>query len=147
MNRIVRFEMADHVVSLNRSRAVPESDVKRAQTTIVKDRAAIEDLVDARYVTHRIDDAEFDRAKSKLEDRIHQHEMVLAAGSADHAVALLAMTLGEIDQWWENEPMSAQRALLRSAIEKVVLHPAKQRGGNVFDPSRVEIVWKATATA
>jgi len=57
----------------------------------------------------------------------------------------MAMKLGDLDAWWEDRTIPEQRRILRQHIDRVVIHPAKRRGGNVFDPDRVEIIETTTA--
>ena len=42
---------------------------------------------------------------------------------------------------WESRGLSWRRAVLAAVVERVVLHPCLQ-GRNVFDPSRIEVVWR-----
>jgi site-specific DNA recombinase len=142
LDEIVKLECAEHVVALRHLDLVPASEIRKARRDLVKDRKSLGELTKARFVDRRIGEADYEPARVALELAIEQKELVI--GSSNQAICgLAAMSLGDIEKWWETEPISAQRALARSVIEKVVLHPAKQRGGNVFDPSRIEIQWKA----
>lgn len=42
---------------------------------------------------------------------------------------------------WDALTLSQQRFLLSAHLSALIVHPTKARGGNVFDPSTVEIVW------
>ena len=43
---------------------------------------------------------------------------------------------------WQDLTLSQQRFLLSAHLSALIVHPTKARGGNVFDPSTVEIIWK-----
>lgn len=42
---------------------------------------------------------------------------------------------------------SERRALAREVLERVEILPAKRRGGNVFDPDRVNIVYRGNGVS
>jgi DNA invertase Pin-like site-specific DNA recombinase len=44
---------------------------------------------------------------------------------------------------WEERGLKWQHAVVSSVVEQVTVKPDKRRGKNRFDPSRVEIIWKA----
>ncbi len=43
--------------------------------------------------------------------------------------------------WWERASIDEQRAALCRALDHVSIMPAKVRGGNKFDTSRVLLEW------
>ena len=56
---------------------------------------------------------------------------------------LTALPVGEraLRAAWASLGLSWRRAVLAAVVERVVLHPCLQ-GRNVFDPSRIEVIWR-----
>lgn len=139
VNKVVRFDMIDHVFDLHRA-SNRQPDVDYAGQ-LDADRKALEELVMARFVDRSIDQDTFVTAKAALEDRITMTEQAMSMAAVQRP-QFVGMKVGEIDAWWEGSRLEEQRALIRSVAEKVIVHPAKHRGGNVFDRERIEIVWR-----
>ena len=140
VNRIVQRDLAGHVMSLKRA-----SPKGRSTAAMQKDLSMYEsrreELVSARYVERSIDEEDFKKAKEALDERIMNLRAAIdRVSSARTGVA--AMHLRDIDRWWTEASLRDQRALVHWHIERIVIHPARHRGGNVFDPDRVEIIWK-----
>jgi hypothetical protein len=69
-------------------------------------------------------------AKRSAEDAVAQRTTALRPGSRE-----------DVETWWKDASLVEQRAALQQTIYKVVIQPAKHRGGNKFDTDRVEIKW------
>ena len=44
--------------------------------------------------------------------------------------------------WWENATREQKRGVIDTLVEKIFVQPVVKRGSRVFDPSRVEVVWR-----
>ena len=45
--------------------------------------------------------------------------------------------------WWEGASRDQQRGLIDTLVESILVHPVVKRGSRVFDPDRVEVVWRS----
>ncbi len=72
-----------------------------------------------------------------------------ARAQAETAPSLLAHRTGETfaEAWAAAPDDTTRRGLLTSAVEAVLLSPAKVRGGRGLDPSRVEVLWRTDDSA
>ena len=48
----------------------------------------------------------------------------------------------DLNKSWEERTTLEKRNLLKLMIERVLIHPASVRGRNLFDPARIEIIWR-----
>lgn len=44
--------------------------------------------------------------------------------------------------WWENATREQKRGVIDTLVEKILVSPVVKRGSRVFDPSRVQVVWR-----
>jgi len=122
-----------------------ESRLVEARRLLDEEVRAIKDLTDARYVDRIFGDAEFRPALVKLQDR--RRDLLEEIVALDAQVPPDGPTLkpGDIDSlqaWWETASEGDRRQAVRDAVQAVVVSPARRRGGNVFDPSRVDVQWR-----
>jgi site-specific DNA recombinase len=97
----------------------------------------LDELVDA-FADGTLSRADYARARARVEARMDTTRRRLAgpdsyADPADRGAGA-AGGLGDPGLSW-------RRAVLAAVVERVVLHPCLQ-GRNVFDPSRIEVVWR-----
>ena len=85
--------------------------------------------------------ADFARARAGVEARMDATRRRLAGQAATRTLAALPVGEQALREAWENRGLSWRRAVLAAVVERVVLHPCLQ-GRNVFDPSRIEVVWR-----
>jgi hypothetical protein len=65
----------------------------------------------------------------------------LAGQAATQTLAALPVGERALREAWASRGLSWRRTVLAAVVERVVLHPCLQ-GRNVFDPSRIEVVWR-----
>lgn len=74
--------------------------------------------------------ADFQCARESAESRLAKRTNALRPGSRE-----------DIEAWWGEASPEDRRVALAKAIEKVVVDPAKVRGGDRFDTGRLQIFW------
>jgi DNA invertase Pin-like site-specific DNA recombinase len=101
------------------------------------------ELATARFADRTIGESDYNRLWLDLQDRIDSAQSKLR--KLDDVTAKAPR---DFDWWgddperaWEEMPDLEKRGLLRSLIESVQVAPAKHRGGNKFDTSRVTVIW------
>lgn len=112
---------------------------------MAEDDRSLTELTMARFVQRTLPPAAFEAAQAELNQRRSETEARLAElrrTEADKAGALRPGDRDALQTWWDEANLDDRRAALRAALHKVVVNPAKHRGGNRFDESRVELVWR-----
>jgi site-specific DNA recombinase len=109
--------------------------------TLRDDQEAIEQLAADHYVARLIERGEFLAARQGLQSRIDDTKRALATIDRGTLIADLPTGGEAVRAAWGERGVDWQRALLRTVLEKVVVHPAV-RGHNFFDPTKIEIVWR-----
>lgn len=119
--------------------------LEQLERLVREDEAGLADLTDARFVHRLIDDEEFRASRAKLQERLSENRERLAAVRAragDLAGALRPGDREALQAWWNGASVEERRLALRGALTEVRVNPARRRGGNRFDPSRVELRWR-----
>jgi site-specific DNA recombinase len=104
------------------------------------DQDRLDELVDA-FADGTLGRADFARARARVEARMDTTRRRLAGQAATRTLAALPVGERALREAWESRGLSWRRAVLAAVVERVVLHPCLQ-GRNVFDPSRIEVVWR-----
>jgi site-specific DNA recombinase len=109
--------------------------------TATEDRIKI--LTHDRYVIGKVDDAAYDAAYGALSAVLDSARaaQVLILTAAPKAPPLPLGDVEALEDWWMEADQRDRRKALASAIEGVLVSPAPRRGGRVFNPNRVSIVW------
>ncbi|HZA81309.1 MAG TPA: hypothetical protein VFC13_07540 [Actinomycetes bacterium] len=100
----------------------------------------MDELVDA-FADGTLRRADFARARARVEARMDATRRRLAGQAATRTLASLPVGERALREAWESRGLSWRRAVLAAVVERVVLHPCLP-GRNVFDPSRIEVVWR-----
>src|SRR5581483_63956 len=109
-----------------------------------EDRQALLDLA-ADLGEKRITRAEWIAARTPIEKRLAVAEPALANDQSSSPVRLLAKGGGALREAWAAMTFDERRALVGTAIGRVVVNPAAVRGRHVFDPTRIPddgITWR-----
>jgi hypothetical protein len=125
-------------------------DLAELKRHVEADREALRDLARARYVTRTIGEDEFVAARQGVMASLADLEPRLAVMQQAAATASGLPPAGDRDAlqaWWDAADLPERRAALRAALTEVRVNPARHRGGNVFDTSRVELRWRLTFAA
>jgi DNA invertase Pin-like site-specific DNA recombinase len=82
---------------------------------------------------------EIQAAIDKLNARIAQAQRQIA----EHSVKTRVMEVdaAELRHAWKDYPVPRKQSVYRGLIEKILIHPAT-RPFNVFNPDRIEVIWK-----
>jgi DNA invertase Pin-like site-specific DNA recombinase len=134
----------------------PETDHADAlaidrQAALDRAQAAVQaqsDLADARFKERTVSAADYARLWLELQEQREAAEADLARQDAAHQAPKRDLNLlvgGDFERMWDEMSVLERRELLRGFINRVLVSPAKHRGGNRFDPGRVEIVWRPEA--
>lgn len=110
------------------------------------DRQALNDLAVTRFADRVITHAEYLAARAPLEERIVATERELAdlQLEADQSDALDSLRPGkreDLEAWWERSDQHKRRDAIHAAVRRVEIRPAKRRGGNKFDHTRVTVLF------
>jgi site-specific DNA recombinase len=83
------------------------------------------------------------RQKQRLESAITDLRNKLSSNGHGKMVAGMPRGADALRKAWDTRGLKWQRAVTQLLIEKVIVHPDPKVGQNGFDPSRVEVVWRA----
>jgi hypothetical protein len=108
--------------------------------TLQVDQDRLDELVDA-FADGTLSRADLARARARVEARMDTTRRRLAGQAATRTLAALPVGERALREAWATRGLSWRRAVLAAVVERVVLHPCLQ-GRNVFDPSRIEVVWR-----
>jgi hypothetical protein len=108
-------------------------------------KTKLDDLV-TDYASGLLDRQQLALAKSVVEDALEATRRRLATIQSGRVLARIPLD-GNLRQVWEAADIDFRRDLIRLMVEKVVVKPGRKqplwRGRYRFDPSLIEIVWKA----
>ncbi len=134
----------------------PETDHADAlaidrQAALDRAQAAVQaqsELADARFKERTVSAEDYARLWLELQEQRESAEADLARQEAAQHTPKRDVNWivgGDFERMWDEMSVLERRELLRCFIERVLVSPAKHRGGNRFDPGRVEIEWKPEA--
>ncbi len=121
--------------------------VEDLEAAIASTEDHIKALTHDRYVVGKVDAAAYDAAYATLSAALDSARATRTAALAatPRTAPLPAGDADALADWWNGASQPERRAGLAAAIEGVLVNPVIRRGGRVFDPNRVNIVW-TTAT-
>jgi site-specific DNA recombinase len=124
----------------------PSEDRSREKTeTLVENlRGRLERLSVDYYVNGTIGSTEFFASRDPLSKELDEAEKALSALAEEAAARVAAVRPGDragLSEWWDQANPAERRDAIKQAVLKIVVHPARRRGGNRFDTSRVKIYW------
>jgi hypothetical protein len=99
---------------------------------------ALEELAVRRYVLGDLTSGEHDAARAVLLGRVADLKAQIELCDMEGPVSATE---------WENLDEPDRRRLLRSALDRLVVHPAQRRGMTRVDLSRIEIVFRGVSRA
>lgn len=133
------LDVLDSPVVEDQARRLAQGDTDGLVETLQADRHAAEQLALDYYRDRLIGRDEYLVARRALEARIETARRRLAESSGDR---VLESVRGLARQRWPEIGFDQRRAILAALIEDVTIGPGR-RGLNHFDPSRVDIRWRA----
>lgn len=142
INRLVVRAMHGHILNRRFDRRSKKVDYTVVRDKLEQDERSRERLAMAHFVERTIDHRSFVTASKALDEAIAQAKLTLSEAGAVDLPSVRAMSIGDVAKWWDSQPLSSQRALVRGVIDHIIVMPAAHRGGNRFDPSRIVIRWR-----
>lgn len=122
------------------SEAQVSKRLKAAQRERTKKRAKLDELDDLYFQQDKIDRRTYTKQSAALRDQVATLDAEVKTLLAEHErVVGFWPSLMEMVEHHADATVSARRALLRRAIDKVIVSPAGP--GKWFDPRRLEIHW------
>lgn len=107
---------------------------------ILRSRRRLEDLATL-FAEEQITRAEWLAARKPIEARIAQQEQLVTTSSRLVLLGSLPTEPTRLRAAWLAMTLDQQRVIAEAVLDRVVVHPAT-RGGNRFDPGRVELRWR-----
>lgn len=108
---------------------------------IEADRQQLEELATA-YGNRLVTFAEYLAARKPIEARIEAARRAIARTTRAAAIADYVDDPAGLRERWPHLPLSRQRAIVAALLDRALVMPVKVMGRNVFDPDRVEPVWR-----
>jgi DNA invertase Pin-like site-specific DNA recombinase len=95
------------------------------------------------YAERLIDRGQFFAASSALTGRIGALRAQVAALAEAEAVAPTVADRDRLATEWDDMDLGRRRAVLARFIDRIVIHPATNPARGIYDPTRVEVIWRA----
>lgn len=109
---------------------------------IREEEAKLEELATDHYDKRLITKAEYLSVRDGIQGRIDNLRRELAKLDQGTVLAHLPSGGKALRQRWEERGLDWRRAVVSTVVDSVKVHPAV-KGNNRFDPTKVEIVWRA----
>ena len=123
-------------VAAQRTTARGEPDLAQLRD----DETALGEAASAYFVDRTISKPEYARVREQLEARIEAGRRRLERATADRGLGHLATV--DVRGEWDARAAAWRSEVARTLIERVTVNPAPRRGTR-FDPSRVDVEWRA----
>jgi site-specific DNA recombinase len=117
----------------NRESLLEEAQSLRAKLDLAADQFA-EDAIDVDQLR---------RITTKVRGRLTKLESEL--GGRSGRTGLVDLATGDIAKRWDSVPIERRRAVIRLLVEVRILPRRSAKAPYAFDPSTVEVNWRATA--
>ncbi|HWJ64625.1 MAG TPA: recombinase family protein [Acidimicrobiales bacterium] len=136
---LYRLDTAELAAALT-GRAADDDHAAALAEQVAADRAQLDELA-ALYADKAITVREWMAARRPIEDRIAQTTRSLARITRTDALSGLVGNGEELRRRWADLNLTRQAAIIGAVVDHAVIGPGTP-GARVFDPNRVEIVWK-----
>jgi hypothetical protein len=139
--------VADEPEMRNALRAAESGDADEARQLVLEsavDESGLVSLESDYYQAHIIDRATFIRQSSalrkKIEDRTHRLSSLRGQSALDRLG-------GQVADHWQTMSADDKRLITLSVVSDIQVSRSTRRGSNVFDDTRVCIVWRLSEQA
>ncbi len=129
-------ELADVIAG----RAAQDEHTASLAETIAQDRAQLDELAEL-YASKQIGAREWMTARNPIEARKKHAEDRLARATRHDALSGFVGNGDALRGQWGDLNLTRQHAIVRAVLDHAVIAPMQQRG-SVFDPNRVDLVWR-----
>ena len=136
-----RLVTDEAIALLARGKPIDDGDQTEAalEALIEADKVAAEELTRDHYVNRNINREQLHSLLTDLESRIEINERALNRIRVAPETPELPSTVQDLIVWFGAASPGDARTAVRLVIDRVTLKPAQHRGGNVFNPDRIEI--------
>ncbi|MGI8753570.1 MAG: recombinase family protein [Acidimicrobiales bacterium] len=115
-----------------------EDDTATAEIVALEGREA---ELAAMWAAGELDRREWSAARQTIEGRLEDLRRRASRRTHNQALAPYLTKPGALRAAWPNLELDQQRLILSTVIDRVVIAPATRRG-RMFDPERVDVVWR-----
>jgi DNA invertase Pin-like site-specific DNA recombinase len=129
-------ELADVIAG----RAAQDEHTATLRETVAQDRAQLDELAEL-YASKQIGAREWMTARNPIEARKHNAESRLARATRDDALTGLVGNGDALRAQWADLNLTRQHAIVAAVLDHAVIAPIVKRG-SVFNPNRVDLVWR-----
>jgi DNA invertase Pin-like site-specific DNA recombinase len=112
-----------------------ETSIEALDEQLAADQQALYELVRARFVDRTIPNDAYVSARDTLQQSIGRNEALKTRLD-------VRLPLGDrvaLQQWWDQASSQERQQVARERIARVLVKPAQRRGGNKFDPTRLDV--------
>jgi hypothetical protein len=120
--------------------ASDDAEAEAARDALAADRAQLEELATA-YGERQITFAEYLAARKPIEARMEAGQRAVSRLTRTTAIEGHIGNADELRRLWKDLPLTRQRAIVAALLDRAIIRPAV-RGRTIFDPDRVEPVWR-----
>lgn len=124
-----------------RRQAAGETTADDPAEAVIGIEAKLAELAET-WAAGEITKAEWMTARKPLEARLEAARRAMSRRRGTTALDAFSGRPKALREEWQALSMERQRAIIEAVVDRVNIAKAK-RGRNTFDPSRVEIIWKA----
>ena len=117
-----------------------DAEAEAAQASLSADRAQLEELATA-YGDRQITFPEYLAARKPIEARIEAGARKVGRLTHTAAIAGHVGDATALRATWAELPLTRQRSIVAAVLDRALVRPAV-RGRTVFDPDRIEPVWR-----
>jgi 4-aminobutyrate aminotransferase-like enzyme len=117
-----------------------EPDAQGAIDELTRVKAQMQELA-TQYGAGTFTMVEWVEARRGLEGRLEAAERAMEAARRGAVAMLEVVSSDDLVEDWSELPIERRRAVIRTLIERVEIHP--HRGGRKPDPERLRPVWRA----
>lgn len=95
------------------------------------------------YAENRISRAEWLTIRETVQTRLEESRRRIGQQTSTAVLQRLPTDEEGLRRAWETADMDVRRDILAAVVEHIVVRPAAKLGRRIFDPGRVQIVWRA----
>ena len=121
--------------------AAEDAEAEVVQGSVDADRAQLAELAQA-YGEKQITFAEYLVARKPIETRIEVGQRKVSRLTQTSAIANWVGKADELRAQWSDLPLTRQRGIVASVLDRAIVRPSVRGGTRLFDPERVEAVWR-----
>ncbi len=130
---------SDELAAVLEGHAARDEQTSATVQALEADRAQLEELAQM-FAAREITRVEWLTAREAIDARVSEAERSIARAGRNDALAGVVGNGAALARGWTELSLSRQHAIVRAVLDHAVIAPAAR--GPVFDPQRVDLVWK-----